>query len=84
MGFWRPGQTLVPAKNPPRNAFRSIDMSQVREIDLPDAAPYRIVSNHNPAFLSRASGEVVRGSLEIRDAERFWETSRFLILVRSD
>jgi hypothetical protein len=29
-------------------------------------------------------GEIVRGSLEIRDAERFWEASRFLILVRAD
>ena len=84
MGFWRPGQTLVPAKNPPRNAFRSLDMSQVREIDLPDGAPYRIVSNHNPDFLSRARGEVVRGSFEIRDAERFWEAGRYLILVRAD
>ena len=84
MGFWRPGQTLVPAKNPPRNAFRSLDMSQVREIDLPDAAWYRIVSNHNPEFLSRARGDVVRGQLEIRDAEHFWEASRFLILVRAD
>jgi len=27
---------------------------------------------------------MVRGSLEIRDAERFWESSRFLILVRGD
>lgn len=84
MGFWRPGQTLVPAKNPPRGAFRSMDMSQVREIDLPDAGPYRIISNHNPAYLSRAWGDVVRGQLAIRDAERFWETSRFLILVRAD
>jgi len=84
MGFWRPGQTLVPAKNPPRNAFRSLDMSQVREIDLPDGSPYRIVSNHNPEFLSRARGEMVRGSLEIRDAERFWEAGRYLILVRAD
>ena len=84
MGFWRPGQTLVPAKNPPRNAFRSLDMSQVREIDLPDAASYRIVSNHNPEFLSRVRGEMIRGSLEIRDAEHFWEASRFLILVRTD
>jgi len=84
MGFWRPGQTLVPAKNPPRNAFRSLDMSQVREIDLPDGAPYRIVSNHNPEFLSRTRGEIVRGALEIRDAERFWEAGRFLILVRAD
>jgi hypothetical protein len=84
MGFWRPGQTLMPARNPPRNAFRSLDMSQVRQIDLPDAASYRIISNHNPAFLTHAWGEMVRGSLEIRDAERFWESSRFLILVRGD
>src|SRR5262245_50224384 len=84
MGFWRPGQTLIPAKNPPRNAFRSLDMSQVREIDLPDAGPYRIVSNHNPEFLSRSRGDVVRGQLEIRDAEHFWQASRFLILVRAD
>ena len=84
MGFWRPGQTLIPAKNPPRNAFRSLDMSQVREIDLPDGAPYRIISNHNPEFLSRTRGEMVRGSLEIRDAEHFWEAGRFLILVRAD
>ena len=83
MGFWRPGQTLIPAKNPPRAAFRSLDMSQVREIGLPDGA-YRIVSNHNPEFLSRARGEIVRGSLEIRDAERFWEAGRFLILVRTE
>jgi len=84
MGFWRPGQTLIPARNPPRGAFRSLDMSQVREIDLPDAASYRIISNHNPEFLSHSRGETVRGAIEIRDAERFWESSRFLILVRSD
>ncbi len=84
MGFWRPGQTLIPAKNPPRSAFRSLDMSQVREIDLPDGAGYRIVSNHNPEFLSRTRGNMIRGSVEIRDAERFWEAGRFLILVRAD
>jgi exonuclease VII small subunit len=84
MGFWRPGQTLIPAKNPPRNAFRSLDMTQVRQIELPDAASYRIISNHNPAFLSRSWGDLVRGQLEIRDADRFWEASRFLILVRAD
>jgi len=84
MGFWRPGQTLVPAKNPPRSAFRPLDMSRVREIELPDGASYRIVSNHNPAFLSRVAGEMVRGTIEIRDAEHFWEASRFLILVRAD
>lgn len=84
MGFWRPGQTLIPSRNPPRTAFRALDMSQVREIDLPDAAPYRIISNQNPAFLAGARGEIVRGQLEIRDAQRFWEPSRFLILVRDD
>jgi len=84
MGFWRPGQTLIPAKNPPRNAFRSLDMTQVRQIDLPEAASYRIISNHNLAFLPRAWGDLVRGQLEIRDADRFWEASRFLILVRAD
>jgi hypothetical protein len=67
-----------------RGAFRALDMSQVREIDLPDGAWYRIVSNHNPEFLSRSRGDVVRGQLEIRDAEHFWVAGRFLILVRTD
>lgn len=81
--FWKPGQTLVPSHDAPRSAFRALDMMRDRVIDLPaDGAAYRIVSKHSPALLVDSEGDLVRNRLEIRDPERFWEASRFLILVR--
>lgn len=81
LGPWTPGQTMVPADDAPISAFRALDMLRDRDIVLSsDGAAYRIVSSHNAG----SEGNVVRGRLEVRDPERFWRQSRFLILVRQE
>lgn len=81
LGPWTPGQTVVPSDDAPTSAFRALDMLRDRDIALSsDGAAYRIVSSHNAG----SDGNVVRGRLEVRDPERFWRQSRFLILVRQE
>ncbi len=82
--LWKPGQTLQPATDPPKSAFRILDIRRDLVVTLPPGgAGYQIVSNHHLAFLSSPTdGDLVRHRVEIRDPEKFWEHSKFLILVR--
>jgi phage shock protein A len=81
LGPWTPGQTMVPSDDAPISAFRALDMLRDRDIALSsDGAAYRIVSSHSAG----TDGNVVHGRLEVRDPERFWRQSRFLILVRQE
>ncbi len=83
LGPWTPGQTVVPADDAPKTAFRALDMLMDRDIELSsDGAEYRIVSSHNASLVTGSDGNVVRNRIDVRDPERFWRQSRFLILVR--
>ena len=74
---------VQPARELPLSEFTSIDRSQIQEIPLPRPdRRYRIISRQNPAYVSEAGrrGEI-REKLTIASPERFWEPSRYLILV---
>jgi hypothetical protein len=73
-----PARELDPAN------FTKIDRLTNRTITLPDGE-YKIFSRQNPAYVTPTTvkdGKIV-GGLTIDQPERFWETSRFLIIVRS-
>ena len=75
---------IVPARAPRDRLFAVLDRRRDLVIPLPNASrSYRIVSSHDPALLEPAQpgNPLVRGTLRIRDAERFWATSRYLVLV---
>lgn len=77
---------LEPARNLDTTAFHRIDVRYNTVISLPDGErPYRIVSRHSPQHLDSATiaDGRARGELRITDPERFWTSSRFLILVRN-
>lgn len=74
---------VQPARELPLMEFTSIDRTQTQEIPLPRSdRRYRIVSRQNPAYASQAGhrGEI-REKLTIAAPEKFWEPSRYLILV---
>lgn len=78
-------RTLQPARDLDPEQFFAIDKTAVFEIPLPDQTkPYRILSRHNPMYLANAvdDGEI-RESVAIDSPEKFWEPSRFLILVQN-
>jgi hypothetical protein len=73
-----PARELDPAK------FTKIDRMRDRVIDFP-AGEYTIFSRQNPAYaspLATKDGKMA-GGLRIDQPEKFWETSRFLIIVKS-
>jgi hypothetical protein len=76
---------IVPARGAPHDRlFAVLDRRRDVVIPLPNTArSYRIVSSHDPALLDPAQpgNPVVRGTLRIADPERFWATSRYLVLV---
>jgi hypothetical protein len=80
----RIGRTLVPARALDRDLFKSIDTRSVHEIAVPDTTRrYQIVSRQSldDAELSNRDGSSFRGNLKIRDSDRFWAPSKFLIIV---
>lgn len=69
---------LDPAK------FTQIDRLKDRTINFPDAKPYMIFTRHNPTFaapLAQKDGKLA-GGLRIDQPEKFWEPSKFLVIVR--
>ncbi|AHG87924.1 hypothetical protein J421_0387 [Gemmatirosa kalamazoonensis] len=75
---------IVPARAPRDRLFAVLDRRHDLVIRLPNGdRPYRIVSSHDPALLDPAQpgNPVVRGVLRIADPDRFWATSRYLVLV---
>jgi hypothetical protein len=73
-----PARELDPAN------FTKIDRMANRTITLPEGE-YKIFSRQNPAYVTpqaQKDGKIA-GALTIDQPERFWETSRFLIIVRS-
>ncbi len=83
--FGKRGKTLVPARDLAPSAFTAIDKRQVTEIPLPGEGEYRIASRQDLAALATPPDKDgrIRGSvLKIAAPEKFWATSKFLILVR--
>lgn len=78
------GRTVVPARDLDPSKFTKIDRLRDRTINFP-AGEYTILTRQSPAF---ASPFAVRdgkftGGLRIDQPERFWEPSKFLIIVKS-
>jgi regulator of replication initiation timing len=81
----RVGRTLVPARQLPQEVFTAIDTREVHEISVPDSTrKYQIVSRQSldDAKVSVRDGSTFRGALEIPEADRFWATSKYLIIVQ--
>jgi hypothetical protein len=75
---------IAPARELDPSAFTKIDRLADRSITLPEGE-YKIFSRQNPAYVT-PKGEKdgkITGGLTIDQPERFWENSRFLIIVRS-
>lgn len=74
---------VAPARELPLSEFTSLDRTSAQAITLPRPdRRYRIVSRQDPKYVSEAGhrGEV-RVTLTIASPEKFWEPSRYLILV---
>jgi hypothetical protein len=80
----RIGRTLVPARNLDRDLFKPIDVREVHEIQVPDTSRhYQIVSRQSldDADVPQRNGSNFRGNLKIKDSDRLWAPSRYLIIV---
>jgi hypothetical protein len=83
--FSKVGQTVVPARELDPAAFTKINKRAVTEIPLPDAdKTYRIASRQDLEGLATPPGDGgnIVGILRIANPDKFWLTSRFLIVIR--
>lgn len=78
LGF---GKSLTPSRAMARNVFTRIDRLRDTVIALPESREYRIVSRHDPGLVSIDVSPSLGGTLRIRDPERFWSASGWLIVV---
>ena len=78
LGF---GKSLAPSRAMARNVFTRIDRLRDTLIALPEAKEYRIVSRHDPGLVSVTVDRSLGGTMRIKDPERFWSTSGWLIIV---
>ena len=79
------GRTLVPARDLKPTEFTAIDTRAVHSIALPDSTrEYQIVSRQSldDAKVAVRDGAKFRGPLEIAEADKFWSTSKYLIIVQ--
>jgi len=80
----RVGRTLVPARTLDRDLFTAIDTRQIHEIEVPDSTRrYQIVSRQSldDADALQRDGPSFRGNLKIKDSDKFWAPSKYLIIV---
>jgi len=80
----RVGRTLVPARNLDREQFTAIDVRNVQQITVPDTSRrYQIVSRQSldDAEAPQRDGPSFRGNLKIKDIDKFWAPSKYLIIV---
>ncbi|MFI5243600.1 MAG: hypothetical protein ACHQQR_00120 [Gemmatimonadales bacterium] len=80
------GKTQVPARDLNPSDFTSIDRTKVSEIAFPAAnQAYRIITRQDVSALETAPDKTgrIKGGLKIKDAERFWGASKYLILIQS-
>jgi len=78
------GRSVEPARELDPTNFTKIDRLQNRTITLPEGE-YKILSRQNPTYAApqvQKDGKIA-GGLTIEQPERFWQPSRFLIIVRS-
>jgi hypothetical protein len=79
-----PGRTLQPARTLDPALFTAIDQRAVHEIQVPDSTrAYAIVSRQSldDADVSARDRTSFRGNLKIKDADRFWSQSKYLIIL---
>ena len=84
--FAKVGKTVVPARQLDPSVFTAINKRSVTEIALPNANhDYRIASRQdlNGLVTPAPDGGKVTGSVKIANPDKFWSTSRFLILIES-
>jgi hypothetical protein len=84
--LWRTGKTLQPARNLNPSDFTAIDTRQVTQIPLPLASgEYRVASLQDLSYVAeerqdnKFTGTPV---LTITSPVDFWQTSKFLIIIR--
>ncbi len=84
--LWRTGKTLQPARNLDPDLFTAIDTRQVTQIPLPVAsAQYRVASLQDLEYIAeeRKDGKYSgTPTLTITSPVDFWQTSKFLIIIR--
>jgi hypothetical protein len=79
-----PGRTLQPARTLDASLFTAIDQREVHEIAVPDSSrQYAIVSRQSldDADVAVRDRTAFKGNLKIKDADRFWSPSKYLIIV---
>jgi hypothetical protein len=79
-----PGRTLQPARTLDPALFTAIDQRAVHEIAVPDSTrQYAIVSRQSldDADVAIRDRTSFRGNLKIKDADRFWSQSKYLIIL---
>jgi hypothetical protein len=80
-----PGRTIQPARTLDANLFTTIDQRNVSEIPVPDTThQYAIISRQSldDAQVQQRDRTVFRGNIKIKDADRFWAPSKYLIIVQ--
>ena len=77
-------RSVAPARDLDPSKFTRIDRLHDRTINFP-AGDYTILSRQNPAFASPFAGKdgKISGGLRIDQPEKFWEPSKFLIIVKA-
>jgi len=78
LGF---GQSLTPSREMTRNMFTRIDRLRDTVIALPMARRYKIISRHDPGLVEVDVSPSLGGTMWIKDPERFWSASAWLIIV---
>ena len=79
-----PGRTLQPARTLDATQFTAIDQREVKEIAVPDSTrQYAIVSRQSldDAEVANRDKTAFKGNLKIKDADKFWSPSKYLIIV---
>jgi hypothetical protein len=78
------GRTVAPARDLDPSKFTKIDRLRDRTINFP-AGEYTILTRQSPAFASPFASKNGKfsGGLRIDQPEKFWEPSKFLIIVKS-
>lgn len=79
-----PGRTLQPARTLDPTLFTAIDARNVHEIAVPDSTRnYAIVSRQSlaDADVTVLDQTSFRGNLKIKDSDKFWSPSKYLIIL---
>jgi predicted nucleic acid-binding Zn-ribbon protein len=83
-GFIGIGKSQVPARNLNASDFTTIDKTKVMEIAFPKTdKSYRIITRQDVTALETAPDGRgrIKGGIKIKDVDKFWAASKFLILL---